>query len=109
MSRFADPLVVAVASARRRNFHAGDGIPDNALDFDDPVDRLAAIMDRLTFAPPDGAAAMSTSPFGQTGLAHTWSRLAPERQQLLRRRAGVALEFAVRGSELRSRPEENAA
>jgi hypothetical protein len=109
MSRFANPLLAEVAEARRRNFGPADGLPGDALDFDSAVDRVAALLHRLEFATPDEAAGLVASPFGQTGLAHTWKRLPVERRQLYRRRAGVLLESAVRGRELRARPEENVA
>lgn len=109
MSRFSDPLISAVAEARRNGFHGNPDLPDGTCDFNDPVDRIGALLTRLESATPDDAASMVSTGEGQCMLGATWAKLTRARRQFWRRRAGVLLDAAARGSELRSQPEENAA
>jgi hypothetical protein len=109
MSRIPDATRTAIAEARLRNYHAANTLDPSAIDFGDPVERHAAITHRMTFDTSEAAMSMATSAGGQLALADTWAKLTTAERQLWRRRAALALEFALRGSELRSRPEENVA
>jgi hypothetical protein len=105
----------SIAAARARNFHGpdpaqfGDPFGGDFLDFDDPVDRHAAFLRQVSIIGPEVALSKVTTVAGQVQLAEAWRVCGPSERQLYRRRAALALEFAIEGRELRSRPEENAA
>lgn len=109
MSRVSDQIVRSVADTRRRGFEQRPELPAGALDFDDPVDRVAAFLHRLDFAPEAIVAGMCETPDGQVELAETWAAEPPSMRQRFRLRAAALLDVGTRSRELRERPEENVA
>lgn len=109
MSRVSDQIVRSIADARRRGFEQRPELPWDALDFDDAVDRMAALLHRLDYVTPGRLRQLAGEAEGQMQLAHTWQQETLTVQQQFRNRAALLLEFAARGRELRERPEENVA
>lgn len=109
MSRVADQIVRSFADAKRRDYHPSPELPAEALDFDDAVDRVAAMLHRIEFITAGRLLPMAGTPTGQVDLARTWAGETPGMRQQFRHRAAAVLEFAARGRELRERPEENVA
>lgn len=107
MSRVADLIARSVADAKRRDFLLWGGPPAGFIDFDDPVDRVAVMLHRIDFIAAHRLLPMAETASGQVDLAGTWDKETPGTRQQYRHRAAVVLEFAIRGRELRERPEEN--
>lgn len=109
MSRVADQILRSVAEAKRRDYLPAPELDPGFLDFDDEVDRVAALLHRIDFITAHRLLPMARTPSGQVDLASTWEKETPGTRQQFRHRAAVVLEFAVKGRELRERPEENVA
>jgi hypothetical protein len=109
MSRVADQIVRSIADHKRRGFEPRAELPHDAIDFDDAVDRMAALLHRADFMTALRLSQMGLTADGQAQLASTWQEETPGVQREFRLRAAVCLEFAVKGRELRERPEENRA
>jgi hypothetical protein len=103
-----DKVGLSIAASRACNGRPS-GIPEDSLDFNDPVDRCAALAHRAGFERIRDAAGLLDIADGQVLIAHTWSRLNPAERQTLRRRATELLAAGLSGRELRSRPEDNVA
>jgi hypothetical protein len=109
MSRVADQIVRSIADHKRRDLGERPDLPDGFLDYDDPVDVVAAMLHRLSYASTDTVLNLASTPEGQVELAATWAREWESVRQENRRWAVVLLDRAVHCRELRERPEENRA
>jgi len=109
VSRVADLIARSVADAKRRNYEPRPELPEGAVDFDDPVDRLAVMQQRSGFVNEEELASKMADAEGQVALAKVWAGDTPGARQYFRRRAVVTLRVVVSGRELRERPEENIA
>jgi acyl-CoA reductase-like NAD-dependent aldehyde dehydrogenase len=97
----------AIRRTRARNGRPSN-IPEDSLDFNNPVDRCAVYMHCAEYRPHDVEDLLGTAG-GQVRMADAWARLDPVQRQARRRRAAELLDAGVSGSELRSRPEDNVA
>jgi hypothetical protein len=83
-------LAGSIDAARARNYRDPDEEPA-ALDWADPVARVAVALNALAYNTPETVGGMVTGEKGREELAYTWSRLHPTDRQLLRRRAAILL------------------
>jgi hypothetical protein len=88
------------AVGRDRGYQDPPGLDgdEDAVDFDDPLERAAMVLQRMTFATPEEAASLIGGEHGRRELAYTWARLEPATRRLYRLRADVALG-AYRGEQ----------
>lgn len=74
--------------ARSNHLDPADPFVEDDVDFDDPIERAAIAMHRLTFeVAPEVAGRFA--PSGEPALAYTWARLRPPERQRFRRMADV--------------------
>lgn len=82
-------LAESIAAARARNYRDADDQPD-AIDWDDPVARVAAALDTFSYETPERVLMMVAQ---REQLEVTWAGKHPTKRQLLRRRAAILLEI----------------
>jgi hypothetical protein len=87
-------LAGSIDAARARNYRDPDEEPA-ALDWGDPVARVAVALHALSYNTPETVGGMVTGEKGREELAYTWSRKHPTDRQLLRRRAAILLEIGA--------------
>lgn len=88
-------LAEAMAAARSRNFN--DTVPRfaaSSIDWDDPVERVAILLQAFRYMTPDEAAGNVSAPAGRAVLAVAWRQMERVDRQLWRRRAWMALDVA---------------
>lgn len=68
------------------------------VSLEDPLERTAIVLHRMTFATPEDAAGLFSSPSGRDELTYSWRRLDQPTRRLYRLRADVALDVHARGA-----------
>lgn len=70
---------------------------EDHVDFEDPLERAAIVLHRMTFDTPEEAATLFASPSGRDELTYTWRRLDPASRRLYRLRADVVTDVHDHG------------